>query len=83
METAKQAGNKGFWKAINTITSDKQQPSGSHLKITFKDEIAVTDHEKCEMFKNLLSEKMKEHQYGNEDLQRNFLETERKTKLFY
>ena len=81
-ETAKQAGNKGFWKAIKTITSDKQKPSGSHLQIAFKDKIAVTDHEKCEMFKNLLSEtKMKEHQYESEDLQGHFLETEQKTKL--
>ena len=73
--------NKGFWKAIKTITSDKQQSSCSHLQITFKDKIAVTDNENCEMFKNLLSERMKEHQYENEDLQRHFLYTEQKTKL--
>ena len=81
IETAKQAGNKGFWKAIKTITSDKQQPSGSHLQITFKNKISVTHLEKCEMFKNLLSETIEEHQYDNEDLQKHFLETEQKTKL--
>ena len=32
------------------------------------------------MFKNLLIEPMKEHQYENEDLQMHFLETEQKTK---
>ena len=80
IETAKQAGNKGFWKAIKTITSDKQQSSGSKLQITFKDKIAITDHEKCEMFKSLLSETMIEHQYENEDLQKRFLETEKNTK---
>ena len=79
IETAKQAGNKGFWKAVKTITSDKQQSSGSHLQITFKDKIAITDHEKCEMFKGLPSETMIEHQYENEDLQKHFLETEKKT----
>ena len=62
IEAAKQAGNKGFWKAIKTIMSVKQQSSGLHLQITFKDKIAVTDNEKCEMFKSLLSETMKEHQ---------------------
>ena len=36
IETAKQAGNKGFWKAIKTITSDKHKSSGSHLQITLK-----------------------------------------------
>ena len=75
-ETAKHSGNKGFWKAINTITSDKQQSSVSHSQITFKNKIAVTDHEKSEVFKSLLSETMKEHQYENEDLQMHFLETE-------
>ena len=64
-----------------TITSVEQQLSGSHLQITFKDKIAVTDHEKCEMFKSLLSETMTERQYENEDLQRHFLETEQKAKL--
>ena len=77
IETAKQLGNKGFWKAI---TSDKQQSSGSHLQITLKDKIAITDHEKCEMFKSLLSETMIEHQYENEDLQKHFFETEQNTK---
>ena len=80
IETAKQAGKKGFWKAIKIITSDKQHSSGSHLQITLKDKIAVADHEKCEMFKSLLSESMKEHQYKNEDIQRHFLETEQTTK---
>ena len=80
IETAKQAGIKGFWKAIKTITSDKQQSSGSHLQITFKDKIAITDHEKCEMFKSLLIETMIEHQYENEDLQKHFLKTEQNTK---
>ena len=75
-ETAKQAGIKGFWKAIKTITSDKQQSSRSHLQITFKAKVAI----KCEMFKNLLSETMIEHQYENEDLQKHFLETEQNTK---
>ena len=79
IETTKQAGNKGFWKAIKTITSDKQQSSGSHLQITFKDKIAITDHEKFEFFKSLLSETMIEHQYENEDLQKHF-ETEQNTK---
>ena len=59
----------------------KQQSSGSHLQITFEDKITVTDNEKCEMFKNLLSEIMKAHQNENENLQRHFLETEQKTKL--
>ena len=81
IETAKQAGNKGFCKAIKTITNDKQQSSGSHLQITFKNKIAVTDIEKYETFKSLLSETMKEHQYENENLQSNFLETEQNTKL--
>ena len=81
IETAKKAGNKGFWKGIKTITSDKQKPSGSHLQIAFKDKIAVTNHEKCEMFKILLSETMKEHQDQNEDLERHFLKTEQKTKF--
>ena len=80
IETAKQAGNKGFWKAIKTMTSNKQQSSGSHFQITFKDKIAITDHEKCEMFKSLLSETMIEHQYENEDLHKHFLETEQNTK---
>ena len=78
-ETTKQAGNKGFWKAIKTITSNKQQSSGSHLQITFKDKIAITDHENCEMFKSLLNETMIEHPYENEDLQKHFLETEQNT----
>ena len=78
--TAKQAGNKGFWKAIKTITSDKQQSSGSHLQKTFKDKNAITDHEKCEMFRNLLSETTIEHQYENEDLQKHFFETEQNKK---
>ena len=73
IETAQQAGNKGFWKAIKTITSDKHQSSGSQLQITFKDKIVLTDHEKCEMFKSLLSETMIEHQYENEDLKKHFL----------
>ena len=81
IEAVKQSGNKGFWKAIKTITSVKQQSSGSHLQITFEDKIAVTDNEKCEMFKSLLSETMKKHQYENEDLQRHFFDTEQKTKL--
>ena len=80
IETAKQAGNKGFWKEIKTINSDKQQSSGSHLQITFKDKIVLTNHEKCEMFKSLLSETMIEHQYENEDLQKLFFETELNTK---
>ena len=80
IETAKEAGNKGFWKAIKTITSDKQQSSGSHLQKMFKDRIAITDHEKCEIFKVLLSETMIEHQYENEELQKHFLETEQNTK---
>ena len=58
IETAKQAGNMGFWKAIKTSTSDKQQSSGSHLQITLEDKIAITDHEKCEMFKSVLCETM-------------------------
>ena len=80
IETAKQGGNKGFWKAIKTITSDKQQSSGSHSQITFKNKIAVTDLEKCELFKSLLSETRIEHQYENEDLQKYFLETEQSIK---
>ena len=80
IETAKKAGNKGFWEAIKTITSDKQQSSGSHLQKTFKDKIAITDHEKCEKFKSLLTETMIEHQYENKDLQKHFLETEQNTK---
>ena len=78
IETAKQAGNKGFWKAVKTITSDKQQLSGSHLQINFEDKIAVNDLEKCEMFKSLLSETMKELE--NEDLKMHFREIEQKTK---
>ena len=39
IETAKQAGNKKFWKAIKTITSDKQQSCELHLHITFKDKL--------------------------------------------
>ena len=77
----KQAGNKGFWKAFKTITSDEQQSSGSHLQKTLKVKIAVSENEKCEMFKSLLSETKKEHQYENEDLQRHFLDTEQNTEL--
>ena len=51
IETAKQSGNKGFWKAIKTITSDKQQSSGSYLQITSTCKIAVTDHEKKKCLK--------------------------------
>ena len=80
IETAPQAGNKGFWKAIKTITSDKHQSSGSQLQITFKDKIVLTDHEKCEMFKSLLGETMIEHQYENEDLKKHFLDREQNTK---
>ena len=80
IETAKHSGKKGFWKAIKTITSDKQQSSGSHLQITLEDKIAVTDHEKSEMFKSPPSETMKEHQYEKEDLKIHFLEREQKTK---
>ena len=68
IERAKHAGKKGFWKARKTTTSDKQQSSGSHLQKTFKDKIAVTDHEKIEMIKNLLIQTMKQYQYENEDL---------------
>ena len=82
IEKAKHSGNKGFWKAIKTITSAKQQSRGSHLQITFKDKIAVTDQKKCEMFKSLLSETMLERQYENEDLQMHFLESEQR-KNFY
>ena len=80
IETAKQGGNKGFWIAIKTITSDKQRSSGSHSQITFKDKIAVTDLEKCEMFKSQLSETVIKYQYENEDLQKYFVETEQNTK---
>ena len=59
--------------AINNHQAD-------HIYITLKDKIAITDHEKCEMFKSLLSETMIEHQYENEDLQKHFLETEQNTK---
>ena len=81
IETSKQAGKKGPWNAITTYTNDKQNSSGSHLQITFKNKIAVTDHEKNEMFKSLLSETMNEHQNENQDLQRHFPETEQNTKL--
>ena len=80
IETTKHSGNKGFSKAIKIITSNKQQSSGSHLQITLKDKFVITDHEKCEMFKSLLSETMIEHKYENEDLQKHFLETEKTTK---
>ena len=79
IETAKHSENEGFWKAKKTITNDKKRSSGSHLQIIFKVKIAVTEHEKCEMFKSLLSETMKDYQYENEYLQIHFLETEQKT----
>ena len=45
-ETAKQARNKGFWKAIKTITSYTRLSSGSHLQITLKSQnCSVNDHE--------------------------------------
>ena len=60
--------------AINNSQAD-------HIyKKTFKDKIAITDHENCEMFKSLLSETMIEHQDENKDLQKHILETEKNTK---
>ena len=52
IDTAKRAEIKGFWKLIKAITSDKQQPIGSHLQTTINDKTAVTHHENCDMFKS-------------------------------
>ena len=60
IDAAEYARHIGFWRAVKTITSNKQQPGRLDLQKTSDDKIAVTDPEKHEVFESLLSKKMKE-----------------------
>ena len=64
LEIACDKGSKGFWKAMKELTNENEpkQKTAEYPKLFYKDCVGFTDKEKCEMFKQLLKDTIKNHE---------------------
>ena len=82
--SANKKGSKSFWKAIKILCGDseKQKEKEQSVEISYKQIRAKTDTKKCEIFKTLLQDTMKDHIYQKLDLNEHFENVENETKTF-
>ena len=82
--SAQNKGSKSFWRAIKALYGDSKKPSETEqsVEVSYKQLLAKTDIEKCEIFKTLLQDTIKDHTYKNLELNEHFEKVENETKLF-
>ena len=81
---ARDKGSKGFWRAIKELTNDHEskQKTCDYPDLTYKESKAVTDHEKSELFKQLLKDTMKDHTTVPTEIAEHHEKIEKETKAF-
>ena len=82
--SAQNKGSKSFWRAVKALCADSKKPSETEqsVEVSYKQLRGKTDIEKCEIFKTLLQDTMKDHTYKNLELNEHFEKVENKTKMF-
>ena len=77
-------GSKGFWRAIKELTNDHEskQKTCDYPDLIYKESKAVTDHEKSELFKQLLKDTMKDHTTVSTEIAEHYEKIEKETKAF-
>ena len=79
-------GAKAFGEQLKPVKEcgDSKKPSETEqsVEVSYKQSRAKTDIEKCEIFKTLLQDTMKDHIYENLHLNEHFEKVENETKTF-
>ena len=81
--SANNKGSNSFWRAFKALCGDSKKPNETEqsVEVSYKQLRAKTDIEKCEIFKTLLQDTMKDHIYENLELNENFEKVENETKM--
>ena len=81
---AQNKGSKSFWRAVKALCGDSRKPNETEqiAEVSYKQLRAKTDIQKCETFKILLQDTMKDHTYENLELNEYFEKVEKETKMF-
>ena len=84
LKRARDKGSIDFWSAIKELTNDHEskQKTGDYPDLTYNESKAVTDHEKSELFKQLLEETKKDHTTVPAEIVKHCEEIKKKTKAF-
>ena len=82
--SAQNKGSKSFWRAVKALCGDSKNPNETEqdVEVSYKQLRAKTDIEKCEIFKTLLHDSMKDHTYEILELDEHFEKVENETKMF-
>ena len=82
--SAQNKGSKSFWRAGKALCGDSKKPSETEqsVEVSYKQLRAKTDIEKCQVFKTILQDTMKDHTYKNLELKEHFEKVENETKIF-
>ena len=72
--SAQKWGEQIFWRAVKALCGDSKKPNETEqsVEVSYKQLRAKTDIEKCEIFKTLLQDTMKDHIYENLELNEHF-----------